>query len=88
MVYFRRKVVHYLIHMKVLHKITFILLLIGGLNWLFIGASELFYGQSFDFVTWLFGSWPLVVNLIYFCVGLSAVYQALSHPKSCKYCSV
>lgn len=74
--------------MKLLHKTTFILLLIGGLHWLVIGAGELFYGQPLNIVTWLFGLWPLVVNLIYFFVGLSAVYQAWAHPKICRYCSV
>ena len=67
---------------------TFVLLVIGGLNWLVIGVAELFYSQQFDLVTWLFGSWPMAVNLIYVLVGLSAVYQAWSHPKDCKVCSM
>ncbi len=74
--------------MKALHVATFILLLIGGLNWLVVAIAELVYGQQFDLVTWLFGSWPAVVNVVYLAVGLSAVYQAWSHPRDCKVCSM
>ncbi len=87
MVYFSGKVVYFLSIMKIIHKITFILLIIGGLNWLMVGGADLFYGQQFDIVQWLFGAWPLVVSLIYVLVGLSAVYQACTHPKICTVCS-
>lgn len=74
--------------MKALHVTTFTLLVIGGLNWLVVGVAEMFYAQQFDLVMWLFGSWPTVANLIYILVGLSAVYQAWTHMRDCKVCSM
>ena len=51
--------------------IAFILVIIGGLNWgLMIWNVNL--------VTALFGSWPVVVNIIYALVGLSAIYMIAS----------
>jgi uncharacterized membrane protein YuzA (DUF378 family) len=54
--------------MKWLYKIPFVLLVIGGLNWGLVGLLGL------NLVTLVFGSWPMVVNVVYVLVGLSAVY--------------
>ncbi len=59
-----------------LHKISFILLIIGGLNWglvLFGADVERFIGSS-------------VANVVYALVALSALYEAVSHKKMCKMC--
>ena len=57
--------------MNALDWIAFILVIIGGLNWgLMIWNVNL--------VTALFGSWPVVVNIIYALVGLSAIYMIAS----------
>jgi uncharacterized membrane protein YuzA (DUF378 family) len=66
--------------MKALHIIAFILLVIGGLNWLFVAFG-------WNLVTMLFGTWPTVVMVIYILVGLSAIYEAVMHGKNCKACS-
>ena len=67
--------------MKVLHVIAFILLVIGGLNWLF-------FAFNFNLVHWIFGfSWPVEMT-IYVLVGLSAIYLAIVHSKDCKVCSM
>lgn len=66
--------------MKKLHMITFILLVIGGLNW---GLTVF----GWNVVDMIFGSWPMVVDLIYILVGLSAIYEIATHKKSCKACS-
>jgi len=52
---------------KQIETIAKILLIIGGLNWLLIGALQ------FNLVETLLGSIPMIVNLIYVIVGLSAV---------------
>ena len=66
--------------MKGLHKITFILLIIGGLNW---GLQAL----GWNLVDSLLGSWPQVVMIVYLLVGLSAIYEIISHKSLCRNCS-
>lgn len=52
-----------------LDMIALILLVIGGLNWGIMGLT----GDT-NVVWMIFGTWPMLVNLIYILVGLSAVY--------------
>ena len=66
--------------MKSLHKVTYILLVVGGLNW---GLESLGY----NLVNMLVGSWPMVERLVYLLVGVSAVYELVGHKNSCKECS-
>lgn len=64
---------------KVLHMVTFLLLIVGGLNWLLIGVAD------FNLVTTLFGDSTLT-KVVYILVGLSAVYELLTHKKHCMMC--
>ena len=62
--------------MKGLHAVTFILLVVGGLNWL---------GVAFGFnVVDKLGS--SLAMIIYVLVGVSAVVQVLTHKGYCRYC--
>jgi uncharacterized membrane protein YuzA (DUF378 family) len=63
--------------MKKLHSIAFILLIIGGINWLLEGA-----------IMWGIGSFlpEVVARIIYVLVGISAVYLIFDHRKTCKEC--
>lgn len=61
--------------MKILYTITFILLVIGGLNW---GLTAL----GFNLVNFIFGTWPTLERLVYLLVGLSAVVQIFSIPRA------
>ena len=63
--------------MKSLHKVTFILLVIGGLNW---GLTAFGYN-----VVAMLGS--SLSMLVYILVGLSAIYEVATHKQNCKYCS-
>ena len=68
-------------HGKNLHMVSFILLVIGGLNWLLFGlfnweVSDLFGGMH-----------SMISKIIYILVGLSAVYQIMTHKQYCKYCT-
>jgi uncharacterized protein len=65
-----------------LHMITFILLVIGGLNWLIFGI----WGT--DLGAWLGGMDATISRVIYVLVGLSAVYELVVHKKSCACCGV
>jgi uncharacterized protein len=57
---------------KTLDIITFVLLIIGGLNW---GLLGLF---SFDLVTFVFGEISPLNRVVYVLVGLSALYYAIA----------
>lgn len=66
--------------MKYLHMVAFILVIVGGLNW---GLTAL----GFNVVNMIVGSWPVVEQVVYLLVGLSAIYLAVSHKSDCKMCS-
>ena len=68
--------------MKSLHMVTFILLIVGGLNWLLYALmgwdiSYLWGGNMTDGLS----------KTIYVLVGLSAVVELVSHKKCCKMCA-
>lgn len=62
--------------------IAFILLIVGGLNWGLVGISA-----DYNVVNMLLGAWPVVEQVVYILVGLSAIYLAVSHKGDCKACS-
>ncbi len=73
--------------MKGLHSISFILVVIGGLNWGLVGLAGLMGGGSnWNVVNLILGSWPMVENLVYLLVGLSAISLVVSHKKDCRHC--
>ncbi len=63
-----------------LHTASFVLLVVGGLNWLLaIGG--------WDIAGWMSsGWWGSLVKLIYLLVGLSAIYEVSTHKARCKAC--
>ncbi len=63
--------------MKGLHAVAFILVIIGGLNWLLIGLLDL------NVVMYLGGT---LAKIVYILVGLAAVYEVVTHKKTCKMC--
>ncbi len=67
--------------MKGLHMITFILLVVGGLNWLLQGLFKWDVGQIFG------GQEMMISRIIYVLVGLSALHQIFTHKSYCKYCN-
>ena len=66
--------------MKFIHKIAFLLLVVGGLNWAALALFNWEIGLLFG------GQMAAVSKVIYVLVGLSAVYEAFMHMKSCKEC--
>ncbi len=58
--------------MKALNLITLLLVIVGGMNWLLVGAFQ------FDLVASLFGGQDAALaRIVYVLVGLSAVYQLI-----------
>ena len=66
--------------MKALHMVAFILLIVGGLNWLLLGLFGWEIGMLFG------GSSALISRAIYVLVGLAAVYELFTHKGRCKGC--
>ncbi len=72
--------------MKNVHMVAWVLLVVGGLNWLLVGLGG-FMGAELNVVSMLLGSWPQVESLVYVLVGLSAVYEVVNHKGICRNCS-
>lgn len=66
--------------MKGLHKLTFLLLVVGGLNWLLVGVIGWDVGMLFG------GQDKMISRVIYILVGLSALVEMFGHKASCRYC--
>jgi hypothetical protein len=62
--------------MKILHKIAYILLIIGGLNWLLIGLFD--WG-----VSEILGQ--TIAKIVYVLVGLAAIYNLVTC-RDCGHC--
>ena len=65
--------------MELIKKISFVLTIIGGLNWGLIGLLGI------DFVSMLFGPMTILARLVYVLVGLSSDFRPfLRSSRSCQ----
>ena len=64
--------------MNKLHTVTFILVIIGGLNWLLLSLFGWEVGALFG------GTSAMISRVIYILVGLSAIYELATHKSRCK----
>lgn len=71
--------------MKGLHMITFLLTIIGGLNWGLVGLGGLM-NADWNLVHMILGSMPSLESLVYLLVGLSAIVLLVGHKKDCRMC--
>ena len=62
--------------------IAFLLVIVGGLNWLLLAVTGWEIGQIFG------GMDAPLSQVVYILVGLSAIYLAVTHKKDCNTCSV
>ena len=67
--------------MKSAHMLSFTLVVVGALNWGLVGLFD------YNLVSMLFGGYPMLEQIVYVLVGVSAVYMLLTHKKDCKICS-
>ena len=65
--------------MKALHVISFILVIIGGLNWLL-------FAFGWNLVSAIFGAGTPLAMAVYVIIGLAAIEEAVTHGKHCKTC--
>lgn len=68
--------------MRSTHMMAFILVIVGGLNWLLVGLFSWDVGMIFG------GQGAVISKIIYILVGLSAIYLMFTHNKECKHCEV
>jgi len=61
--------------------VAFILLVIGGLNWLLVAFG-------YNLVDSVFGMGSSLARVIYILVGLSAILEVVTHGKNCRTCSM
>lgn len=66
--------------MKALHTVSFILVIVGGINWLLVGLLK------WDIGSLLGGMDSILSRIVYVLVGVSAVYLIVTHKKSCSDC--
>ena len=66
--------------MKSLHIAAFILLVVGGLNWLLVGLFQ------WDIGVILGGQGAILSKLLYILIGAAAVYEIFTHKQNCKAC--
>jgi uncharacterized membrane protein YuzA (DUF378 family) len=66
--------------MKGMHILAFILVVIGGLNWLLQGLFMWDIGQLFG------GQGATISRVIYVLVGLAAIWELATHKKNCALC--
>lgn len=67
---------------KTLHMVAFVLLVIGGLNWLLLALFNWEIGMLTNSLS------PVLTKAIYILVGLAAVYEIMTHKQQCKTCDV
>lgn len=60
--------------------IAFVLLIVGGINWLLAAFG-------YNLVEMIFGAASPISMIIYILIGLSAIYIAATHKKDCKVCA-
>jgi uncharacterized membrane protein YuzA (DUF378 family) len=71
--------------MKGMHCVSWVLLVIGGLNWGLVGLGQ-WFGGNWNVVNLILGSVSWLEGLVYVLVGLSALHLVVTHKKTCKKC--
>ena len=62
--------------------VAFLLLVVGGLNWLLVGLFQ------YDLVASLFGGMAAApARVVYVLVGLAALVELFAHKGNCKMCA-
>lgn len=68
--------------MKALCTLSFVLVIIGALNWGLVGIG-MFMNQNFNVVNLLLGNWPVVEAIVYLLVGIAAVVKLFAPKCGC-----
>lgn len=63
--------------MHIAKKVAFVLVIIGGLAWGIYGVS------GYNVVEIAFGKFPMIENIVYVLVGLSALFMLFKRHRAC-----
>lgn len=66
--------------MKILHMVSFTLVIVGAINWGLVGLLQ------YNLVNTVLGATGLE-NIVYILVGVSGVVLAFTHMQDCKACA-
>ncbi len=72
--------------MKSIHIISFILVILGGLNWGLIALGD-FVGSNWNVVNLILKSTPTTEAIVYLLIGLGTLVLLFTHKKGCDVCS-
>jgi uncharacterized membrane protein YuzA (DUF378 family) len=64
--------------MHIAKRVAFALVIIGGLNWGVYGVSG-----GYNLVEIVFGTFPMIENVVYVLVGVSALFMLLKRHRAC-----
>lgn len=67
--------------LKLLHGISYSLVVVGALNWGLIGLFD------FNLVSMIFGGIQGLENIVYILIGVAAAYSVYKHKQICMICS-
>ena len=67
-------------HNKYVHMVAFLLMVVGGINWLLVGAFDV------NLVTMLLGD-TAATNAVYILVGVATVWELVTHKGHCTDCN-
>lgn len=67
--------------MKALHIVSFILIIVGGLNWLLVAVG-------YNLVDMILGAGSIASKVVYVLVGIAALVELFTHTKNCKTCTM
>lgn len=69
-----------------IHKIAWVLVIVGAVNWGLVGLGWLVSGANWNVVNLLLGQWATVEGIVYLLVGVSGVLMLFC--SSCKACKM
>ena len=64
-----------------LHMISYMLVIIGALNWLLLGLF------NWEISALLGGPTALISRIVFIVIGLAAIYEVATHKSNCKQCA-
>lgn len=66
--------------MKAVHVVSFLLIVVGALNWGLVGFF------NYNLVETLLGAGGTLTTVVYSLVGVAAVVEVVTHKKNCRVC--
>jgi uncharacterized membrane protein YuzA (DUF378 family) len=72
--------------MKSLHCVSFLLVIVGAINWGLVAIGA-YMGTNLNIVSLLVGAWPIAEGSVYLLIGLAGVNLIVTHKRDCRACA-